>query len=76
MKNVFKFACLFVVCLFVAFSFSSCDKDTCYECTLSGSETEEICEGDDDGSGGTISSDDLDAAVAVFISFGYDCQKK
>lgn len=71
---------LFVATLSI--SLTSCDKDTCYECTgfddgtTSLEDLGTICEGDDDGAGGTISSDQLDAAVASYELFGGTCEKK
>ena len=83
MKNLLKsFSTLlfaFSLCLFI----TSCgDDDVCYNCvgfddgTTSLEDLGTICEGDDDGAGGEVSEDDLEAAVAAYELFGGTCTKQ
>lgn len=80
MKNFIKitysflFICAFSLCL------TSCGGDTCYECTTDdgagNTETTTFCEGEDDGSGGTITEEALEEAVTLIEAFGGTCEKQ
>jgi len=81
MKNLVKisFQLVFVAAFFL--SLSSC-KDTCYVCTgfddgtISLEDLGTICEGGDDGAGGTYTEEQLEAAVLLYEGFGGNCTKE
>ncbi len=79
MKNVLK---LSLVLLVIGLLSTSCKKDLCYECTgysedgVTVEDIPSICEGDDDGNGGTFTEESLKDFVAIYEAFGGDCKKK
>ncbi len=79
MKNlILSLSTVFCLCVLL----SSCNKDVCYDCTLSllgVSTTETFCEGDavTDSTGTvTLTKDDVDAAVTAFEALGGSCDKQ
>lgn len=75
MKNLLRFCVLVAFAAMISIATTSCKKDTCYECDSAG-DVSTICEGDDDGSGGTVTEAQLEAAVALIEGFGGTCTKK
>ena len=81
MKKLLKTSALFAFALGMSLSFTSC-KDTCYTCTGfddgMGNSLEDagtICEGADNGAGGTYTEETLEAEVALYELFGGTCTK-
>ena len=77
MKNLIRLG----LSIFVITLLSSCDKDVCYECNAISSGTTivasfSICEGDDDGSGGTLTETQVNATIAGHEALGGTCTKK
>ncbi len=67
----------------MTFSLASCgDDDNCYECvgfddgTTSLEDLGRVCEGDDDGSGGSVTSAQLDEAIELYEALGGTCTKQ
>jgi len=77
-KLILSLSTLFCLCVLL----SSCNKDVCYDCTISllgTSTTETFCEGDavTDSTGTvTLTKDDVEDAVAAFELLGGTCDKQ
>ncbi len=82
MKNLSRICFLFLCVAVMSVALSSCGKDSCYEClgfddgTTSLEDLGTICVGDDDGSGGSVTEEALEQAVAAYELFGGNCTKK
>ena len=82
MKFLSKITCIiFALGLVVALSSCKDDDNGCYKCdefTISGYTFPEttICEGDDNGNGGTYTAAELEAEVEAFESAGGNCDKQ
>ena len=82
MKQLLRILQLLIIITFFSIALNSCDKELCYECigfdngTTSLEDLGTICEGDDNGVGGTYSEDELEEAVDLYEAFGGSCTKK
>jgi len=81
MKKLFNTNFLILATALICFTFVSC-KDMCYECvgfddgTTMLEDLGTICEGADNGQGGTFSEDDIHSTVATYRNFGGTCTMK
>lgn len=83
MKNLVKTSLVVLFFATLSLGFSSCGGDTCYVCTgttedgvVTLEDLGEVCENDDDGAGGMVTSEDLEAAVLLYEALGGTCEKQ